>query len=138
MGKNQRQVESGLEDNEIDRLADEIVEALLSSASRKGNSKKAESGKKGLEKGVAKRSASQNLMEIAKLKNRMTASEKRLEKYIKNLNIASIEASRLVSETAEEARSENEELLMDLQGQIEELRTAMIKLSSNVKRLAGE
>lgn len=88
--------------------------------------------------GIAKRSANQNLMEIAKLKNRMTASEKRLEKYIKNLNIASIEASRLVSEKAEEARTENEELLMDLQGQIEELRTAMIKLSSKVKKLTGE
>lgn len=138
MGKNQRQAETGLEDTEIDRLADEIVDALLSSDSRKGSSKKTEGGKKGLEKGAAKRSANQNLMEIAKLKNRATASEKRLEKYIKNLNISSIEASRLATEKAEEARSENEELLMNLQGQIEELRTAMIKLSSKVKKLAGE
>jgi hypothetical protein len=127
MGKNQRQAEVGLEDNEIDILADEIVEVLLSCASRKGYSKKAYGGKKRLDGGIAKRSANQNLMEIAKLKNRMTASEKKLEKYIKNFNIASIEA-----------RSGNEELLIDLQGQIEELRTAMIKLSSKVKKLAGE
>ena len=132
----------------IDQVADEIVETLLSSTV--DDSKKLKKRRKGKIKGGKIKSAvvrgaskergldKKNLTEIAKLKNRMVALENRTDKYVKNFRIAAIEAGRLVSEKAEEAREENEQLLMNLQDQIEDLRTAMIKLSSNVKRLSGE
>ena len=137
----------------IDQVADEIVETLLSSTV--DDSKRLKKGKKGkitggkIKSGKTKRLAARdaskergldkkNLIEIAKLKNRMVALENRTDKYVKNFRIAAIEAGRLVSEKAEEARKENEQLLMNLQDHIEDLRTAMIKLSNNVKRLSGE
>jgi hypothetical protein len=132
----------------IDQVADEIVETLLSSTV--DDSKRLKRGRKGkIKGGKTKRLVAtdaprehgldkKNLIEIAKLKNRMVAMENRADKYVKNFRIAAIEAGRLVSEKAEEAREENEQLLMNLQDQIEDLRTVMIKLSSNVKRLSGE
>lgn len=130
----------------IDQVADEIVETLLSSTV--DDSKRLKKRSKGKIKGgktkrLAERSKERgldkkNLIEIAKLKNRMVAMENRMDKHVKNFRIAAIEAGRLVSEKSEEAREENEQLLMNLQDQIEDLRIAMIKLSNNVKRLSGE
>ena len=137
----------------IDQVADEIVETLLSSTV--DDSKRLKKGEKGKIKGekiksektkrLAARDASKergldkkNLIEIAKLKNRIFALDNRMDKHVKNFRIAAMEASRLVSEKTEEVREENEQLLMNLQDQIEDLRTVMIKLSNNVKRLSGE
>lgn len=141
-------VDSEERERVINQIADEIVETLLSSTV--DDSKRLKKRRKGKIKGgktkrLAARGASKergldkkNLIEIAKLKNRMVALENRTDKYVKNFRIAAMEAGRLVSEKAEEARDENEQLLLNLQDQIEDLRTAMIKLSNIVKRLSGE
>lgn len=141
-------VESEERERIIDQVADEIVETLLSSTVDDSKRQKKDKKRK-IKGGKIKRLAARDvprehglneksLIEIAKLKNRMVAMENRADKYIKNFRIAAVEAGRLVSEKAEEAREENDQLLMNLQDQIENLRTAMIKLSNSVKRLSGE
>jgi len=135
-------LEKGEGEKTIDQLADEIADILIDYVNAKSDLKtvkgfkKPEKTKKGAVKvsGLERR----NLMEIAKLKNRMAALENRMEKFIKSFKLSSIEAGRLVSEKAEEARDENEQILFDLQGQIEDLRDAMVKLSNAVKKLSGK
>lgn len=122
----------------VDQLADEIADVLLEYV----NAKSGLNARKGIKK-TKKRALKvsgmerRNLMEIAKLKNRMSALENRTEKYIKSFKLSSVEAGRLVSEKAEEAKDENEQMLFDLQGQIEDLRAAMVKLSNEIKKLSG-
>lgn len=128
----------------IDQLADEIAELLIDYVNAKNEPQKspkiaaeakiATEGKIAEAGGLDKR----NLIEIAKLKNRVSSLEHRVEKYIKNLELSAIESGRLTSEKSEEIKDENEQMLLNLQGQVEELRTAMIRLSNQVKRISGE
>ena len=130
-----------LKEKEIDEMADEIVELILSSVAAV-DSKKLERIKRGGREATKSTKTGtmgrKTLMEILRLKNRINALENRMEKYIKNFKIASIEANRLISEKAEEARDENEQMLFDLQGQIEDLRAAMTRLSNEVRKLSGK
>lgn len=63
--------------------------------------------------------------------------ENRVEKYVKQFKISAVENGRLVTEKSEQLRVVDEQMdqrITDLAGQIEELRTAMIKLSGKIKR----
>ena len=126
-----------LEEKDIDIIANEIVESLLnSSIDGQSISIKGVKNRKGKGKSKIKRKISgfegKNLMEIAKIEDRMDALENRMKKsarYFKNID----EMSR-IPEQAEQNRSEHEQMMLDLQGQIEDLRTAMIRLSNRVKK----
>ena len=72
-----------------------------------------------------------NAAELDKLRNRVEALEQRLSKR---------QAAAAQQDAAGHGQSEPTEmdLLIDLHGQIEDLRTAMIKISNRMKTLAGE
>ena len=70
-----------------------------------------------------------------KLPSRIAALENRLEKYIENYKINATELERQITERYEELNEENEKRVLQLQSQIETLRTAMIKLSNELKAM---
>jgi len=72
-----------------------------------------------------------NAAEIEKLRNRVVALEQRLSKH------GAADAAGRPKPGREEAEDRELRLLVDLRGEMEELRTAMIKLSGRVKALAG-
>jgi uncharacterized protein YceH (UPF0502 family) len=72
-----------------------------------------------------------NAAEIEKLRNRVVALEQRLSKH------GAADAAVRPKTGREEAEDRELRLLVDLRGEMEELRTAMIKLSGRVKALAG-
>jgi len=132
--KNERLAKEG---KTADQIADEIVELLLSSAASADSKRFEKFGKIKTKIGGLKTNALErrNLMEIVKLKSRINSLENRVEKYIRNFKISATESNRLVSEKTENLGEGIEERILNLQGQIEKLRTAMIRLSSEVKNL---
>lgn len=73
--------------------------------------------------------------EILKLKNRTASLEDRLNKYINNFKTVAVEVERELTEKWEELNRENERQTIELQGQIEDLRTALIRLSNEMKNI---
>jgi chromosome segregation ATPase len=73
--------------------------------------------------------------EIGKLKARIADLEHKLDKYISSFKLNATESVRRISEVDETLTSENEKQLIALQGQLNDLRTAMIRLSNEVKKL---
>ena len=69
---------------------------------------------------------------------RIQALENRTEKYISSFKTNVVESSRFAIEKAEETRNQNEQMILDLQRQMEDLRTAMIRLSGKIKSITGE
>jgi len=142
-----------LDKMDIDSMADEIVENILSSIDkenisqnlpkntrRKGvknvtKDKKIKKSNQNSRKGVPKQMGND---EIEKLTRRIGALENRTEKYISSFRTSAVESSRFTIEKAEEARNENEQMILDLQRQMEDLRTAMIRLSNRIKSITGE
>ena len=118
------------EEKTTDQLADEIVEILLDSIASKGNPKNARERVTNLNSLERK-----DLMEIVKLKNRIAALENRVEKYIRSFQITATESERHLTEKSEELTKENQQDIMNLQAQIEDLRTAMVRLGNEVKKL---
>jgi len=116
---NARQEDERKDENEenIDHLADDIVGLLVNYVDSKS----------GLEK--------RNLMEIEKIKSRISALENRVEKYIKDFKLATIESSRALSEKSEESRSENERTLLKVQEQVGDLRRLVVSLDERIKKL---
>lgn len=76
-----------------------------------------------------------NLKETDKLKERISILENRIDKYANSFRIFAIEVERELSEKYRSLEEDNEKRVVHLQGQLENLRTAMIKLSSEVKGL---
>lgn len=110
----------------LDELADEVVELVANSKKMRDILRTAQETEV-----IQKR----NLGEITTLKNRITNLENRLDKLIKSFKINTVEAERLVSEKYEELNHMNEQTIMNLQGQMEDLRSAMIRLSNEVKKI---
>jgi len=69
-----------------------------------------------------------------KLKSRIQYLENRIEKHVHDYKTTAIEVERQISDKFSEFEQENEKRLMYLQGQLEALRTAMIKLSNEFKQ----
>jgi hypothetical protein len=111
---------TGIDDKLIDEIVDEIVSTIT------------EREKIPYEDVIEKR----NLSEIVKLKERISALENRVEKYINSFKLVAIETERLISERIENLTEENLGQIAHLQTQIEDLRHAMIRLSNEVKKIA--
>lgn len=109
-----------------DKFIDEIVDEIVDVSSLAGREKIT------LDDAIQKR----NLSEIVKLKERIAALENRVEKYINSFKLVAVEAERLTSEKTESLNEENLRQIAHLQGQIEDLRSAMIRLSNEVKKIA--
>jgi len=58
-----------------------------------------------------------------------------VEKYINSFKLVAIEAGRSVTEKSEALNEENQWQITHLQGQIEVLRSAMIRLSNDLKEM---
>lgn len=113
-----------LEDAQVDdELIDEIADEILDSLKRDQPTFKI---------GDLQR---RNLSGMVKLQTRITNLENRVEKCIKSFKINATESVRQISETERSLENENEQQTIRLQGQIEDLRMAMIRLSNEVKRI---
>jgi len=106
-----------------DELVDGIVDEILDSMKKEKIPVKADAFQR------------RNLSEIVRLQARIANLENRVEKFVRNFKISATESVRQISETERGLEEENEQQIMQLQGQIENLRTAMIRLGSEVKRL---
>jgi len=111
-----------------DELVDEIVDEILNSREQSNGmpAKKMPTGE------ILQR---HNLGEMVKLKSRVFALENRLEKYINSFKITAVEVEREISERNKNLDEDNEQQILSLQGQLANLRTAVIRLSNDVKRL---
>jgi len=76
-----------------------------------------------------------NAAELDKLRNRVAALEQRLSK---RQAAAAPQADGGSRPGREQAEPTEMDLLIDLHGQIEDLRTAMIRMGNRMKELAGE
>lgn len=106
-----------------DRLVDEIVGEIIDSM------------KKGQPAAKFDGAQMQYINEIARLKARIVNLENRVEKYVGNFKINATESARKISETESSLQENYEHQIIALQGQLENLRTAMIRLSGEVKRI---
>ncbi len=75
-----------------------------------------------------------NVPENVKLKTRLQNLENRIEKHVHDYKTTAIEVERQIVDKFSEFEHENEKRLIYLQGQVEALRTAMIRLSNEVKQ----
>ncbi len=73
--------------------------------------------------------------DVSRLKNRISNLENRLEKFINNFKTVVVEVDRQLTEKWEELNKGEEKRVLSLQGQIEDLRTALIRLSSELKSI---
>jgi hypothetical protein len=106
-------------ENELDALADEIVDLVA-------NSKKlTDILKVSQENEIIQK---KNLSEMVILKNKITDLEYRLNKLIKSFRIDIVEAERLITEKYEDIRKENEKQINNLQDQIEEIKAVLSKM----------
>ncbi|MBI2084459.1 MAG: hypothetical protein HYT70_02505 [Candidatus Aenigmarchaeota archaeon] len=64
--------------------------------------------------------------------------QEKFEEHLRDYRTTAMELERQITEKSEEWMSEQEKQMMRLQGQIEDLRTSMIKLSSELKKLKDE
>jgi predicted secreted protein len=107
-----------IDDEFIDSVVDEVVKSMKH---------KAEKLTEGQKKAYWE--------EIVKLRSRVATLENRVEKYISSFKTNSVENVRNMSQISEELSSESEKQILDLQTQLEALRTAMIRLSSEVRKI---
>lgn len=103
----------------VEEIANEITETILSSRNYENLQKR-------------------NFAEIVKLKNRIKNLEQRLEKHINNYKITATEIERQITERTENSNQEIEKRIANLIGQIEDLRSAMIRLSNEIKKIKEE
>lgn len=110
-------------------LVDEIVEEIVSET-------------------LAKKSTSDNVTKFKpkeelfldsdaselKLKSRIQFLENRIEKHVHDYKTTAIEVERQINDKFSELEQENEKRLIYLQGQLEALRNAMIRLSNEFKQ----
>ena len=106
----------------IDELADEIADMIIQA--KKSATPKAE----------VKPDAVKTRSESG-LENRLAVIEERLNKLVNSFRIVAIEAERELNEKIEGVNKENEERIVRLQGQIETLRSAMIRLGNAIREL---
>lgn len=112
----------------IEEIAEEVADLIVDSK------KLSDVLKTSKEKDVIQK---RNLSEVTKMKERIRLLENRVEKYIKSFKIVAVEVERMITERTEEMNKENEQQIMHLQGQIEDLRTIMIRIGNEVKKIKG-
>lgn len=105
-----------------DELVDEIVEEILAETE----------DKKSAEIPLAKEKFLDN--DSPKIKSRLQNLENRIEKHVHDYKITAIEIERQIVDKFSEFEQENEKRLIYLQGQLEALREAMIRLSNEFKQ----
>ncbi len=115
-----------------DELVDEIVEEVLAETMEKASSETPT--KKYKPKEQEETLLDNNLSDAVKLKPRIQYLENRIEKHVHDYKTTVIEVERQIVEKFSEFEQENEKRLIYLQGQLEVLRTAMIKLSNEFKQ----
>ena len=115
-----------------DDLIDEIVEEVLSETMEKPSSETPT--KKPKLKEPEEMLLDSNVSDLAKLKPRVQYLENRIEKHVHDYKTTAVEVERQISDKFSEFEQENEKRLIYLQGQLEALRTAMIKLSNEFKQ----
>lgn len=111
-------------ENELDELVDEIVRLTTNSR------KLAEILKTAQDNEAIQR---RNLGELNNLKLRIIEIENRLDKLTKAFKTNSIETARLITENYEEINEENEQKIMNLQDQIESLRSMITEVKRDGK-----
>ena len=116
-----------LTDSMIDEISDEIVESLLKSGVVRREKEEMHGNDGVLDDTKA-----------AKIKNRIKELEGRLDSHINDFKVVSIETERMITEKVESMNEESERQILALQEQIEDMRTAMIRLSNEIKRMKGE
>ena len=115
-----------------DELLDEIVEEVLSETMGKPSSEAPT--KKPKLKEPEEMPLDGNVSDVVKLKSRIQYLENRIEKHVHDYKTTAIEVERQISDKFSEFEQENEKRLIYLQGQLEALRTAMIKFSNEFKQ----
>lgn len=115
-----------------DELVDEIVEEVLSETMGKPLSEIPT--KKPKLKEPEEMLLDSNVSDVVKLKSRIQYLENRIEKHVHDYKTTAIEVERQIVDKFSEFEQENEKRLIYLQGQLEALRTAMIKFSNESKQ----
>jgi len=115
-----------------DELVDEIVEEVLSETM--GKTQLEIPTKKPKLKEPEETLLDSNVSDLVKLKSRIQYLENRIEKHVHDYKTTAIEVERQISDKFSEFEQENEKRLIYLQGQLEALRTAMIKFSNEFKQ----
>src|SRR3989338_1086982 len=106
-----------------DKFVDNIVDEILNSLEKDGGKLRVYDLQK------------RNLADVARLKARIVNLENRVEKYIGNFKVSSVEVERELSESRRNLEDEYDSQMMHMQTQMENLRTAMIKLSAEVNKI---
>ena len=115
-----------------DELVNEIVEEVLSETMGKPSSETPT--KKPKLKEPEEMLQDSNVSDVVKLKSRIQYLENRIEKHVHDYKTTAIEVERQIVDKFSEFEQENEKRLIYLQGQLEALRTAMIKFSNEFKQ----
>ncbi|MEM5801832.1 MAG: hypothetical protein QXQ18_00370 [Candidatus Aenigmatarchaeota archaeon] len=113
-------------ENLLDKLADEIAELAT-------NSEKIERVMKILEEQDAIEKRNSN--DIINLKEKISILEGKLNKFLEDFKISVVEAEREITERHEKILNDMDKQIVRLQSQIEDLRTAIIRISNEVKNL---
>lgn len=108
-----------------DEMVDEIVEEILSETMSKKSSPKTKVEEDTL--------LDSNVPELIKLRTRIQNLENRIEKHVHDYKTTAIEVERQIVDKFSEVEQQYEKQLIYLQGQIEVLRNAMIKLSNEFR-----
>lgn len=116
-------------------LVDEIVDEILSETTDKTpqpeNIKKPRTEPR---KPESEELLDSDAPDFIKLKSRLQYLENRIEKHVHDYKTTAIEVERQIAEKFSELDQGTEKQLIYLQGQLEALRTAMIKLSNEFKQ----
>jgi chromosome segregation ATPase len=76
-----------------------------------------------------------NSNEILSLRKKVDILESRLNKLIRNFETTAVEAERDITDRYEKVLEHIDDQIVHLQGQIENLRTSLIRISNEVKNL---
>jgi uncharacterized coiled-coil protein SlyX len=76
-----------------------------------------------------------NSNEILSLRKKVDILESRLNKLIRNFETTAVEAERDITDRYEKVLEHIDDQIVHLQGQIEKLRTSLIRISNEVKNL---
>ena len=110
-----------------EELVDEIVNEILEETKPKMRSE-------AKPKAIKEDNLLEDGTDTVKLKSRIQYLENRIEKHVHDYKIGAVEVERQISSKFSEFEQETEKQLIYLQGQLESLRTAMIRLSSEFKQ----
>ncbi len=124
---------SDLKESLAEEIADEIVDSILTSGANRKGVEISENKKENFRENIGSETE-----ELIRIKRRLEAAENRLDKYVNSFKIFATEVERQLTQKTGELTDDVDRQILDLQGDVEELRTAMIKLSNKIGQLSGE